>query len=49
MKENKKDIINLIGQEKYAEEVEILEEIKAENEKKGTFLAIAGDVDERPA
>ena len=37
----------MIGQKKYDEEMEILQKIKKDEELKGEFLAIDGDVDQR--
>ena len=40
-------ILELIGAEKYAEELEILEKIKAQEEEKGSFEVIEDDIDRR--
>lgn len=37
----------MIGQKKYDEEMEVLQKIKKDEELKGEFLAIDGDVDQR--
>jgi len=47
--ENKKtQIVAIIGQAKYDEEIAVLKKIKAQEEKTGVFQSIAGDVDNRP-
>lgn len=49
MEDNKEKIIKLIGQQKYDEEVNLLKEVEKEDEKKGAFHAVAGDIDRRDA
>jgi ABC-type multidrug transport system fused ATPase/permease subunit len=40
-------IIAIVGKEKYDEELAVLEKCKAQEERKGTFVAHEGDVDQR--
>jgi hypothetical protein len=40
-------IINLIGEAKYNEELEVMQKIKDDFDKKGEFVAIEGNVDTR--
>merc|ERR1712232_1338800 len=47
MADNRAKVIALIGQEKYDEEVKLLEECAANDEKKGGFQSVAGAVDGR--
>ena len=47
MEENKDDIITLIGAKKYKEEIEVLVKLEAQENMKGEFKAVDGDVDER--
>ena len=48
MQQNKDKIVNMVGQAKYDEELALLELVKADDEKKGAFQSIKGDVDQRP-
>jgi len=48
MEANKTRLVNTIGQLKYDDEVALLGEVEKDDEKRGAFQAIAGDVDERP-
>ena len=46
--ENHKDkVINLIGKEKYDEELEVLKKLKLQEEKQGSFVSMEGDIDTR--
>lgn len=47
MNSNKAAIVAIIGQEKFDEELELLNKIKEQEAKKGEFHAIVGDVDKR--
>lgn len=47
MEKNKESIIEIIGQKKYDEELEVLKKCVEQENAKGTFQAIEGDVDER--
>ena len=47
MERNKVAIVEVIGQEKYDEEMEVLEKLKAQEANKGQFEAMPGDVDNR--
>lgn len=49
MKENEKALVELVGQAKYDEELEVLAKLKEQEKEKGDFKAIVGDVDSRPA
>mmetsp|Transcript_39029 Transcript_39029/g.59448 ORF Transcript_39029/g.59448 Transcript_39029/m.59448 type:complete len:233 (-) Transcript_39029:338-1036(-) len=44
---HRKELIDLIGATKFAEEMEALKEVQTAEEKKGFFQAIVGDVDRR--
>jgi ABC-type multidrug transport system fused ATPase/permease subunit len=48
MEMHKHDLISVIGKEKYEEELEILKKIEEEEKNSGEFVALKGDVDERP-
>lgn len=48
MTKYKDQIVTAIGQDKYDEEMKVLEKCKAQEEKKGSFIAQDGDVDQRP-
>jgi len=41
-------IVNMIGQEKYKEEIEVLKKLVEQKKNKGIFQAVKGDVDTRP-
>lgn len=46
--ELKKDmIVELIGEDKYKEELEVIKKIVEQDEKKGTFVAASEDIDSR--
>ena len=47
MERRKVEIIEMIGEKKYIEELEVLKKIQKDEELKGEFLAIDGDVDQR--
>lgn len=47
MEKNKDAIEVLIGEEKYKEEHEVMEKLIEQEEKKGAFEAIEGDIDSR--
>ena len=47
MNANKEAIVALIGEEKFKEEIEVLEKIKSNEQKKGIFQAIQGSIDTR--
>lgn len=47
MEENMADIVNLVGLDKYNEELEVVKKLVEQEEKKGVFEAIEGDVDTR--
>ena len=47
MKTNKKALIALIGKKKYDEELALLKKMEVQENNKGNFAAIKGDVDER--
>lgn len=47
MEEQKDAIVGLIGKEKYDEELDVVKKLKAQEEKKGNFDAIDGDIDTR--
>ena len=47
MEKNKADIITLIGAKKYKEEMDILKKLETQENMKGEFKAMEGDVDER--
>lgn len=47
MEENKDSFVALIGEEKYNEEMEVMNKLVEQSEKKGTFEAIEGAVDNR--
>ena len=47
MELKKDEIIHVIGEKKYYEELEVLKKISKDEELKGEFLAIDGDVDQR--
>jgi len=44
---HKEAIVAIIGQEKYDEELEVLNKLKEQESGKGAFAAIAGDIDRR--
>ena len=47
--ENQKQVITqMIGEDKYKEEIEVLKKMKDFEEKKGVFTHVDGDVDDRP-
>lgn len=48
MEEKKDAIIELIGEEKYNEELEVMKKVLEQDEKKGAFEAIDGAIDDRP-
>lgn len=48
MEKNKEDLIALIGAKKYKEEIEVLKKLDQQEQMKGEFKAVEGDVDERP-
>jgi len=48
METNKDKVIALIGKEKYEEEMEVLRKVDENDQKKGKFVSVAGDVDKRP-
>jgi len=37
----------MLGQAKYDDEIGLLKEVEKDDEKRGAFLAVAGDVDRR--
>jgi len=41
-------IIEMIGEDKYKEEIEVLKKMKDLEDKKGVFAQVEGDVDDRP-
>lgn len=47
MQENKDTITELIGEEKYKEEMEVMKKLVEQEHKKGIFEAIDGNVDTR--
>lgn len=47
MKQKKEAIIELIGEAKYLEELEVMEKLVEQEEKKGNFVAVEGDIDNR--
>ena len=47
METNKDKIVRMIGLAKYDEEVALLKEVEKDDEKKGAFLAVVGDIDRR--
>jgi hypothetical protein len=47
MEDNKEIIIELIGQKKFDEEIELLEKLVKSESKGGKFIAKEGDVDTR--
>lgn len=47
MIQNENEIIELIGKEKYDEEMDVLNKIKDQEAKNGEFAAIVGDIDSR--
>ena len=47
MEKNKDDMITLIGAKKYKEEIEVLKKLEKQENMKGEFKAMDGDVDER--
>lgn len=49
MEERKDELIRAIGQEKYDEELEVIQKCVEQETKKGMFEAIDGDVDSRDA
>lgn len=42
-------MVELIGEEKYNEEIEVMKKLIEQSEKKGVFEAIDGAIDDRPA
>lgn len=48
MKANQAQIVSMIGQKKFDEEIEILGKLVEQGGKKGDFQAIEGDIDGRP-
>ena len=49
MNNYKKEIVEKIGEAEYEQQLKNLEEMKKQEENKGLFQAIVGDVDRRPA
>jgi len=49
MADNKAKVIGIIGEDKYNEEVELLNKCEKDDEKKGGFQAVSGAVDKREA
>lgn len=49
MQDNKGDIVALIGEKKYDEEMETLKKLEEQQKNKGEFVAVKGDVDLRVA
>jgi len=47
MKANHDAIVGVIGQEKFDEEMHLLEKLKEQEAKSGSFQAIHGDIDRR--
>lgn len=47
MEKNKDAIVALVGQAKFDEEMDLLKKLETQEEKKGNFIAIEGDVDTR--
>lgn len=47
--DNKKELIALIGQKKYDEEIDVLNQIEADEEKTAGFQSKVGDIDTRHA
>ena len=47
MNENKKSLIKMIGDQKFEEEMNILDDMKKSDAKKSDFQAMEGDVDIR--
>ena len=47
MNENKKSLIKMIGDQKFEEEMNILDDMKKADAKKSDFQAMEGDVDIR--
>ena len=45
MENNKDSIVNLIGEKKYKEELEVLQQVVESDKRKGGFIAKYGDVD----
>jgi len=48
MESSEAAIVNMIGQEKYKEEIEVLKKLVEQKKNKGIFQAVKGDVDTRP-
>lgn len=48
MEKSKALIIEMIGEEKYNEEMDVLKKMKENEDAKGAFTHIEGDVDDRP-
>lgn len=49
MEKHKEELISIIGQQKFDEEINVLQQIEKEDAKRGNFQATAGDVDTRDA
>lgn len=49
MVNNKLELVRLMGQEKYDSDLDVLKKLEELEVKKGTFLAMDGDVDTREA
>ena len=47
MEQKKEAIIELIGETKYLEELEVMKKLVEQEEKKGNFVASEGDIDNR--
>ena len=45
MEDNKEEMIDMVGEEKYFEEIEVIEKMIEKEEEKGVFCAKEGDVD----
>jgi len=47
MEKNKESLCNVIGKDKFEEELAVLKKMEETESKKGNFMAIEGDVDNR--
>ena len=47
MKRNEFEVVKNTGKKEFDEAVELLEDLKKEEEKKGRFVAVEGDIDRR--
>lgn len=47
MERNKSQVLKKMTAEEYSEAIELLDELKKEEEKKGKFVAVEGDIDRR--